>query len=134
MKRALIYVALAAGGLACAAGGYWLGFRDAWYLSISAASIPRAVVATHQLRYLRSGRPGPVIAALEFDVDKGLSWAEDVFDHPLRDLWKPVWGLDVYPGYERYVVQLASFRRENPSLLNPDSFDRNPGLVQDARD
>lgn len=134
MRRALIAATVASACLASAAAGFWLGFREAWYLSIAAESIPRGVVATHQLRYLRAGTPGPVIVALEFDVDKGLSWGEDVFNHPLRDLFGPLWGIGAYPGYERHATVLADHRRRTPSLLEPEAFDRNPGLVQDARD
>jgi len=134
MKRIVIVFSIAVACLVSAAAGYWLGFRDAWYLSIAAESLPRAVVATHQLRYLRAGTPGPVIVALEFDVDKGLNWAEDVFNHPLRELFGPLWGLNVYPGYERYATQLANHRQKHPSLLEPDTFGKNPGLAQDARE
>lgn len=134
MKRALLVLSAAALLLAGAAGGYWLGFRDAWYLGIGADSLPRGVVATHQLRYLRAGTPGPVIAALEFDVDKGLTRGADVLDHPLRELFEPLWGIGAYPGYERYATQLANHRRQHPSLLEPEVFGRNPGLVLDAQE
>ena len=134
MKRALLAVAALALCLASAAGGYWLGFRDSWYLSQAAGAVPRGVVAVHQLRYLREGSPRPVIAALEFDVDKGLSYGEDVFAHPLRGLLGPLWGLGVYPGYEGYIRQMAAYRREHASLLEPQAFDRNQDLLQDARE
>lgn len=134
MKRLLVSLAAAAGCIACAAGGYWLGFREAWTLSSAAEALPRAAVAAHQLNLLRTGRPGPVVAGMEFEVDKGLTWSDEVFSHPLRDLLGPLWGLDVYPGYERYAVLLANYRRKNPSLLNPDAFDKNPGLQQGARE
>jgi len=134
MNRALIYVAIAVSCVLSAAGGYWLGFRDAWVLSIAAETLPRAAIATHQLKFLRSGRPGPVITGLEFDVDRGLSWGHDLFDHPLRELLGTIWGLEVYPGYERYAVQLANYRKQYPSLLKPEDFEKNPALAQDARD
>jgi hypothetical protein len=134
MKRPLVVLSAAALFLAGAAGGYWLGFRDAWYLGIAADSLPRGVVATHQLRYLRAGTPGPVIAALEFDVDKGLTQGADVLDHPLRGLFEPLWGIGVYPGYERHATQLANHRRLHPSLLEPGIFGKNPDLVLDAQD
>ena len=134
MKRLLISFAAAASCIAFAAGGYWLGFREAWTLSSAAESLPRAAVAAHQLQLLRTGRPGPVVAGMEFEVDKGLSWADEVFSHPLRELLGPLWGLDVYPGYERYAVQLANYRKQYPSLLKPEAFDKNPGLAQGARD
>ena len=134
MKRILLIAAAAALGLACAAGGYWLGFRDAWYLGIVADSLPRGVLATHQLRFLRAGTPGPVIAVLEYDVDNGLIRGAEVFDHPLRNLFAPLWGISVYPDYERYATQLANHRRQHASLLNPEAFSRNPELMNDARD
>ncbi len=134
MKRPLLILSAAALLLAGAAGGYWLGFRDAWYLSLAAETLPRGVVATHQLRYLRAGTPGPVVVGLEYDVDEGLIRGTDVLGHPLRDLFEPLWGLGVHPRYEQYATQLANHRRQHRSLLDPEAFGKNPGLVQDAQE
>lgn len=134
MRRALIATLVASACLASAGGGFWLGFREAWYLGIDAEALPRGVVATHHLRYLRAGTPGPVIVGLEFDVDIGLSRGTKIIDHPLRPLFGPLWGVGEHPGFERHAAQLANHRRRFPSLLEPDSFNRNPGMVQDAQE
>ena len=132
MKRTLVLLAAITGCAASVAAGYWLGFRDAWHLGMAADYLPRAAVAAHQLQHLRAGRMRPVLTGLEFEVDNGLSWGYEVFGHPLRDLWGPLWGLRVYPEYERYAELLARYRKQYPSLLEAEAFDKE--LAQGARE
>jgi len=35
-----------------------------------------------------------------------------------------LWGLAVYPEFEQYATSLADFRKEHPSLMKPDMFDK----------
>jgi hypothetical protein len=109
--------------LACllsAAGGFWFGFREALPLGVMADSLPRGSIAIQQLAALRSGKTKNLATALEFDVDAGLVWGYDLFNNPLRPLFSSLWGFDVYPGYEKYAVRLANYRREHPSPHTTD--------------
>jgi hypothetical protein len=105
--------------LACslsAAGGFWFGFREALPLGVMADRLPRGSIAIQQLAALRAGKTQNLATGLEFDIDEGLVWGYDLFNSPLRPLFGPLWGFDVYPGYEKYAVRLANHRREHPSL------------------
>lgn len=106
--------------LACllsAAGGFWFGFREALPLGLMADNLPRGVIAMQQLAALRSGKTQNLATELEFSVDDGLVWGYDVFNYPLRPLFGPVWGFNVYPEYEKYAVRLADYRKEHPSPM-----------------
>src|SRR6185436_20609151 len=97
MKRSVVALAVI---LACgvsAALGYWFGVRQAWTLGLAADFLPRGSIATYQLQLLRSGKPENVITGLEGDVDNGLVWGYEVLNHPMRDLWRPIWGFEIYP-------------------------------------
>jgi hypothetical protein len=87
-----------------------------------AENLPRGVIATQHLRALRSGDTENLVTALEYDVDGGLVWGYDLFNHPLRTLFLPLWGFDVYPKYEKYAVRLADHRKEHPSPIKSDVF------------
>ena len=134
MKRWHIAVAFIAGCSLSALGGYWLGFRDAWPLGVAADFLPRGVVASQQLEMLRLGKTNTVTKILEADVDSALIFGHDVVSHPLRGLWKPLWGLDVYPNYEQYATRLADYRKTHPSQIRPDTFDRVPSDRPDLRE
>jgi len=114
--------------LACgisAAGGYWFGFREALQLGLMADRLPRGVTATQELGVLQAGNGQHVATALEFDVDEGLVWGYDVLNHPLRNLFGPVWGFNVYPDYEKYATRLADYRRQHPSPMTQQNFSHN---------
>jgi hypothetical protein len=117
---------LVAVSVVSAAIGFWLGFREALPLGVAADFMPRGTIAVQQLTALRKGNTQNLATSLEFNVDTGLIWGYDVLNHPLRHLWKPLWGWDVYPEYEQYAVRLADYRRQHPSLIKPDTFDRVP--------
>lgn len=68
---------------------------------------------------------------LEYEVDSGLIFGHDLFQHPLRDVVGPVWGFDVYPKYEKYAVRMANYRKQHPSRMKPDMFD---GLPQEKEE
>src|SRR6267378_342420 len=118
-KFALLTVVLC---LVSAGMGFWFGFREALPLGLMAETLPRGVLATQHLKALRSGHSENLITALEYEVDGGLVWGYDVFDHPLRTLFVPLWGYDVYPKYEKYAVRLADYRREHPSPTKSEDF------------
>lgn len=126
MKRWHIAALFLATGAVSAAIGFWLGFREALPLGVSADFMPRGSIAIQQLKAVRAGNTQNLATSLEFEVDNGLIWGHDVLTHPLRKLWKPLWGWDVYPEYEKYAVRLADYRKKHPSLMKPDTFDKAP--------
>jgi hypothetical protein len=71
---------------------------------------------------------------LEFDVDNGLIWCHDLFQHPLRRLMGPLWGFNFYPEYEQHAVRLANYRKNHPSLIKPDTFDIVPPEKEQYRE
>src|SRR6266850_463402 len=126
MKRWRTASLVIAACVASGAAGYWLGFREALPLGVAADFMPRGTIATQQLAAIRAGKTQNLANALEFDVDNGLIWGYEVVNHPLRHLWKPVWGWDVYPDFEQYAVRLANYRKEHPSSMTGDMFDKPP--------
>ena len=122
-RTALLFVT---GCIASATIGFWFGFREALPLGLAADFMPRGVIAVQQLQALRSAKTQNLVTALEFSVDDGLIWGYDVVHHPLRHLWGPVWGWNVYPEFEKYAVRLADHRKQYPSPLKADVFDKVP--------
>ena len=112
--------------LLSAAGGFWFGFREGLPLGLMADNLPRGAIAMQQLAALRSGKTQNLATELEFNVDDGLVWGYDVFNHPLRPLFGPVWGFNVYPDYEKYAVRLADYRKEHPSPMKKDFLNNVP--------
>jgi hypothetical protein len=112
--------------LSSGAVGYWFGFREALPIGVAADFLPRGVIATGHLKGIRAGKTENVITMLEFDVDNGLIWGHDLFQHPLRHLMGPLWGFHFYPEYEKYAVRLANYRKDHPSLMKADAFDTVP--------
>jgi hypothetical protein len=106
--------------------GYWFGFREGLYFGVAADFMPRGVIATSELNALRAGNQTPVVIMLESEVDNGLIFGHDLFQHPLREAVSPVWGFSFYPEYENYAVRLANYRKEHPSQLSADMFDTVP--------
>jgi hypothetical protein len=119
MKRWAVMFFFVAGCSLSAAVGFWFGFREAWLLGIAADLLPRGSIATQQLNALRAGKTNNVVVGLEYYVDNGLIRGHELFEHPMRSFWAPLWGLEVYPEYEKYATRLADYRKEHPSLLKP---------------
>jgi hypothetical protein len=117
MKRWHIAAVVIAVCAASAAGGYWLGFRDAWTLGVAADRLPRGAAAVAHLRTIQAGSTENLKAALEFDVDSGLVWGYEVLGHPMRPLWSSLWGFDVGPELDRFAVRLADHRKDHRSPL-----------------
>jgi hypothetical protein len=126
MTRWKLVIAVLLGCLLSAAGGFWFGFREGLPLGLMADSLPRGAIAMQQLAALRSGKTQNLATALEFNVDDGLVWGYDVFNHPLRPLFGPVWAFNVYPEYEKYAVRLADYRREHPSPMKNEFLENLP--------
>ena len=134
MKRWYIALAFVVSCVVSGAAGYWFGFREALPLGVAADFLPRGVIATGHLKALRAGKPETMITMLEYDVDNGLIWGHELFQHPLRRLMRPLWGFEFYPEYEQYAVRLANYRKEHPSLMKPDAFDNVPPEKEQYRE
>ena len=122
MARWIFIVLIALTCVSSAAAGFWFGFREALTIGLMAESLPRGVLATQHLKQLRSGHSENMMTALEYEVDIGLVSTADLFDYPLRSLFGPLWGFDVYPKYEKYAVRLADHRRQHPSPTKLEDF------------
>lgn len=134
MKRWQVALLLVLACSVAAAAGYWAGFREAWTLSAAVETLPRGARSVTHLEAVQAGKMRPVLLGLEFDVDNGLLWGYEVMSHPLRELWRPVWGLDIYPGYERYLTRLADYRKAHPSATRGDMFDSAPDSRPDLQE
>jgi len=122
MTRWQVAALLVLACVASAAAGFWAGFREAWTLGSAADQVERASRSVMHLEGLQAGKMRPVLLGLEFEVDAGLLWADEVLEHPLRRLWAPLWGIEVYPNYERYARRLADYRRDHPSSTRVEMF------------
>jgi hypothetical protein len=114
--------------LACllsVAVGFWLGFREAWTVGISADFLPRGLLATHHIQSLKAGQTEKVVGTHELEIDNGLLFGSDFLDHPLRPLLSPIWGIGVSADYERYASRLADFRKTHPS---PNTWESDPHI------
>lgn len=132
MKPWQIGLALVLSCTASGAAGFWFGFREGLPFGLAADSLPRAVNAAGHLTELRAGKTANVMLMLEYDIDNGLIAGYDIVEHPLRGLLGPVWGFNIYPEYNKYVIRLANYRKEYPSLLKSDASDIVPqGKEQD---
>jgi hypothetical protein len=125
MKRWTIALVLIVSCAVSGAVGYWFGFREALPLGVAADFLPRGAIAIGHIKGIRSGKPDAVITMLEYDIDSGLIWADDVLRHPLRSAFEPLWGFNVSL-YDEYAVRLANYRKQHPSLMKPDAFDKVP--------
>ena len=115
MRRSNLTMAIFLACLLSAAGGFWVGFREALPLGVMADRLPRGSMAIQQIEALHAGKTQNLDTALEFDIDEGLIRGYDLFNNPLRPLFGPLWGFNVYPSYEQYAVRLANYRKEHPS-------------------
>ena len=84
------------------------------------AAAPQGAVALWQVQLLDVGRTEEVKFKLESDVDSGLIWWYETSRSPLRPLLNQLSGTDVVPNYEKYIRQLAAYRKTHPSpVLDP---------------
>jgi hypothetical protein len=134
VRRWQIALLLAVACTLSAAAGFWAGFREGWNVGAAADLLPRAARSVVHLEALHAGNTRPVLLGLEFDVDSGLIWGDQVMSHPLRELWSPVWGIDVYPAYEKYLGQLADYRVDHPSSTRTEMFASAPENRPDLQD
>ena len=106
--------------------GFWFGFREGLYFGVAADFLPRGVIATGSLNSLRTGNQATVVTMLESEVDTGLIFGHDLFQHPLREVVGPLWNFDFYPEYEQYAKRLANYRKDHSSQMTAEMFDAVP--------
>jgi len=126
MKYSRVILVFTLWSLVSGAVGYWFGFREALRFGAAADFVPRGALAVSQLNVIHGGNTDTVTTMLEYDVDYGLIFGHDLFEHPLRRAVGPVWGFDLYPKYEKYVVRMANYRQQHPSRMKPELFDSFP--------
>jgi len=120
--------------LVSSTAGYWFGFREGLYFGVAADFLPRGAIAVGELNALAKGNQVPVVTMLESEIDSGLMFGHDLFEHPLRNLVRPIWGFDFYPEYERYAVSLANYRKDHPSQIKAEIFDTVPPEKEQYRE
>jgi len=133
MKRWAIALVVTISCVVSGAVGYWFGFREALPLGVAADFLPRGAIAIGHLKAIRSGKPENMVIMLEYDIDAGLIWADDVLRHPLRNAFEPLWGFNVSL-YDEYAVRLADYRKQHPSLMKADAFDKVPPGYEQYRE
>jgi hypothetical protein len=125
LKRLFLIVVVFAGVCISAAVGFWFGFREALPLGVKIDRLPQGAIAVQQLNALRVGNTQNLATALEFNVDEGLVWSYDVFNHPLRGFLGPLWGLNL-PDYEKYATRLADYRKQHRSPMPTEPVEHKP--------
>ncbi len=80
-------------------------------------SAPRGVVGLQLMRSIDAGRAHEATYYFESQVDSGLMFWHDVQNSALYPFLNQLSGTDVTPGAEKYVRQLAAFRKDHPSPL-----------------
>ena len=103
--------------LVSAGAGFWFGFRQAWTLGAMVEAAPRGVVGLQLIRSIDAGRAHEATYYFQSQVDSGLMFWQDVQDSALYPFLNQLSGVDVTPGTEKYVRQLAIFRQNHPSPL-----------------
>jgi hypothetical protein len=94
--------------------GYWLGFRQAWDLSLMANAPVRGSIAVAHLKSLDNNRLENVRASLDADIDTGLVLWSEVEEAPLSGALNLLSGERVLPDHLQYVRRVASYRKRTP--------------------
>ncbi len=97
--------------------GFWFGFRQAWTLGSTVNSVSHGVAGLQLMRSINEGRAHEATYYFESQVDAGLIGWHDVQNSTLYPFLNQLAGIDVTPGTETYVRQLAVYRKNVPSPL-----------------
>src|SRR5438093_2361896 len=125
MTRLRVAVLLLFSVLAFFVLGLWVGVREGSKLALLVEQAPRGVIALKLLSAARDGKPERIKNILELYVDQGLVGAHDYLQSPLRPFFEsPVrpylgllWELDPNSYIEQYAIELANYRKNNPSPI-----------------
>jgi hypothetical protein len=106
--------------------GVWVGIREGSQIALIAEAPPRGVIALRLLAMSKNGaRPDQIRKILELYVDQGLvggykylsSPLRPFFESPVRPYLGPMWELDRNSYVEKETIDLANYRKANPSPL-----------------
>jgi hypothetical protein len=117
MKRIAIALGLLVALGVAASGGYLLGFRNAWDMSLKAEAPVRGTLAIGHLRLIEAGRLSDLRTFFESDIDSGLMWWAQLEDESAFGLINVLSGHDVVPNYEQYVTRVATYRKVHKSPI-----------------
>lgn len=121
MKRIALGLALLALGLLAATGGYIVGFRQGWRLSILVERPVRGAQSLALMHGLENGKIDAVKTSFESDIDNGLLWWPDVESYPAYPILSEIAGDPYIRDTVVYVRRLASYRKQHESPLDrPD--------------
>jgi hypothetical protein len=106
---AAVLIALAA------AGGYFFGFGHGWHMGLKADAAPRGVISLRHLQMLEKDRIANMKLSMEVDIDRALIGWHELSQSNLMPFVNAASGLDVFPGFEKYIRTLATYRKANAS-------------------
>ena len=118
MKRIAVGLALLALAFLAGIGGYVVGFRQGWRLSILVERPVRGAQSLALMHGLDNGKIDAVKTSFESDIDNGLLWWPDVESFPAYPILGEISGDPYIPDTVAYVRRLASYRRQHESPLN----------------
>ena len=121
MKQTLLLSAVVIAIAIGAAGGFWLGVREAWELALMADAARIGSNAVPRLVAIEVGKTDALKTALELDVDNGLIWSHYFGESPLHAYLGPVWGISGAPENRKEMARLADYRRTHPWPLATDT-------------
>jgi len=101
-----------------ALAGYWLGFRQAWDLSVMANGPVRGSIAVAHLKSLDENHLDNVRASLNADIDSGLIWWAELEQSPLSGALNFLSGENVLPDHLKHVERVARYRKTHASPLS----------------
>jgi hypothetical protein len=131
MKRAALVFGLLATTLLAGVGGYAIGFRQGWRLSLLVERPVRGAISLALMRALDNGKIDAVKTLLDSDIDNGLLWWPDVEQFPAYGSLSALSGYPVVPDTISYVRRLASYRRQHESpLMRPEVMN---GMLDSVR-
>lgn len=133
MKRFILAIAVVTIVLVAAGGGYVVGFRQAWGLSLLNERPIRGALSLGLMHALDKGNVDAVRTSFESDIDNGLLWWSDVERFPLYGILNSLSGDPYASGSVEYLRRIAKYRKEHDSPLNrPEVVNRMLDSVRKA--
>lgn len=121
MKTAILVILV---GVCAATGGYFVGFGHGWNMGLIADAVPRGVISMRHLGMLEKDRAAKVKLSMEVDIDRGLLGWHDLSQSSMKPIVNAAAGQDVFPGFEKYIRPLATYRKSNPSPAPGSEYEK----------
>jgi hypothetical protein len=118
MTRPAAVLALLATTLLVGVGGYVVGFRQGWRMSIQVERPVRGAISLSLMHGLDNGKLDAIKTSFESDIDNGLLWWPDVERFPAYGSLSALSGEPAVADTITYVRRLATYRRQHESPLN----------------